>query len=172
MTIQLAKDQAAQERGYDQFESIIDAQNQSSAYDDDFKEIINRALEIYSEAKAKEANEYTKSLEDEVKFHCSEKNRLEKVLEFEKQNATDFASKADHYRNLLSEAKKEAYTEGVKDWEAANEKANKILDKLREKSKYVEAYNQGVRDAAESAKTHQIDGYDFVDKQSILKLLK
>ena len=86
------------------------------------------------------------------------------------------SDEAKHILSMLNEyaeAKaKEAYTEGVKDWEAANEKANKILDGLREKSKYVEAYNQGVRDAAESAKTHQIDGYDFVDKQSILKLLK
>lgn len=55
MTIQEAKDQAARERGYDQFESVIDAQNISSAYDDDFKEIINRSLEIFAEAKAKEA---------------------------------------------------------------------------------------------------------------------
>ena len=130
MTIQEAKDQAARERGYDQFESVIDAQNISSAYDDDFKEIINRSLEIFAEAKAKEA-----------------------------------------------------YTEGVKDWEAANEKANKILDGLREKSKYVEAYNQGVMDAAESAEaTFDYMEYDevrfpneksiIVNKDSILKLLK
>ena len=77
---------------------------------------------------------------------------------------------------IYAEAKaKEAYSQGVKDWEAANEKANKILDGLREKSKYVEAYNQGVRDAAENAKL-TYDRYDdmavYVDKQSILKLLK
>ena len=62
-----------------------------------------------------------------------------------------------------AEAKaKEAYTEGVKDWEAANEKANKILDGLREKSKYVEAYNQGVRDAAESKSGINIKYKDHV----------
>ena len=76
---------------------------------------------------------------------------------------------------MLEEKAKEAYSQGVKDWEAANEKANKILDGLREKSKYVEAYNQGVRDAAENAKL-TYDRYDdmavYVDKQSILKLLK
>jgi len=95
---------------------------------------------------------------------------------------------------MLEEKAKEAYSQGVKDWEAANEKANKILDGLREKSKYVEAYNQGVRDAAENAMLlHKeldkeafnepykvkelvswecIPDYFEVSKQSILKLLK
>ena len=63
MTIQEAKDQAARERGYDQFESVIDAQNISSAYDDDFKEIINRSLEIFAEAKAKEAFEAARGID-------------------------------------------------------------------------------------------------------------
>ena len=66
----------------------------------------------------------------------------------------------------------EAYQEGLKDFEESNKRADELMDKLRFKEQYKEAYNQGVRDAAESAKTHQIDGYDFVDKQSILKLLK
>ena len=91
---------------------------------------------------------------------------------------------------MLEEKAKEAYSQGVKDWEAANEKANKILDGLREKSKYNEAYNQGVRDAAESAEIELPNGllckiissfdvngeefefHIFINKQSILKLLK
>ena len=139
MTIQLAKDQAAQEADYKDFD---DAFGDCQYIDiDEVERIINRSLEIYAEAKAKEA-----------------------------------------------------YSQGVKDWEAANEKANKILDGLREKSKYVEAYNQGVRDAAENAMLlHKeldkeafnepykvkelvswecIPDYFEVSKQSILKLLK
>ena len=91
---------------------------------------------------------------------------------------------------MLEEKAKEAYSQGVKDWEAANEKANKILDGLREKSKYNEAYNQGVMDAAESAEIELPNGllckiissfdvngeefefHIFINKQSILKLLK
>lgn len=125
MTIQEAKDQAAQEFGYHTFEQASNETNYSQEI-----RINNTAMEIFAEAKAKEA-----------------------------------------------------YTEGVKDWEAANEKANKILDGLREKSKYVEAYNQGVMDAAESAEaTFDYMEYDevrfpneksiIVNKDSILKLLK
>ena len=125
MTLQLAKDQAAQEFGYHTFEQASNETNYSQEI-----RINNTAMEIFAEAKAKEA-----------------------------------------------------YNQGVRDWEAANEKANKILDGLREKSKYVEAYNQGVMDAAESAEaTFDYMEYDevrfpneksiIVNKDSILKLLK
>ena len=84
---------------------------------------------------------------------------------------------------MLEEKAKEAYSQGVKDWEAANEKANKILDGLREKSKYVEAYNQGVRDAAEVVKCGKCEmlgvlapcdecHYHWNKNKLILKLLK
>ena len=118
MTLQEAQDQAALEFGYHTFEQASNETNYSQEI-----RINNTAMEIFAEAKAKEA-----------------------------------------------------YNQGVRDWEAANEKANKILDGLREKSKYVEAYNQGVMDAAESAEgIYDEDNATWtgsVSKQSILKLLK
>lgn len=93
MTKQESLNKAAQEFGYENLDDVEFS---------DCEPLFLRAMDIY----AGEQSEYTKSLEDEIKFHCEEKDKLEKELAFEKQNATDFASKADHYRNLLSESKK------------------------------------------------------------------
>lgn len=80
--------------------------------------------------------------------------------------------------------------EAITDWELANKEANETLDKLRFTDQYNAAYNQAIRDAAESAEielpngllcktisTIEVNGEEFefkisINKQSILKLLK
>jgi len=71
----------------------------------------------------------------------------------------------------------EQYNEGINDCYKANEKANILLAGLREKSKYNEAYNQAIRDAAENAEIKEIINNGrppkfIINKDSILQLLK
>ena len=54
MTIQLAKDQAAQEFGYKDFEAVKDEYYHEEVGDINFNKVIDRSLEVYAEAKEKE----------------------------------------------------------------------------------------------------------------------
>lgn len=79
--------------------------------------------------------------------------------------------------DLMELYAKEQYNEGINDCYKANEKANILLAGLREKSKYNEAYNQAIRDAAENAEIKEIINNGrppkfIINKDSILQLLK
>ena len=123
MTIQSAKDQAAQEFGYESWDNITsNASFMSKERRISIKKATDRALEIYAEAKEKEASETIEMLRQSL----------------------------------------------------AQTTANRIFEKENTEK---EAYNQGVRDAAESAEIKEIINNGRpprykINKESILKLLK
>lgn len=79
-------------------------------------------IEALGEIKAKELSDYTVTLQDEIIFHCEEKDKLEKQLALETRNANNFAAKCDEYRNMLNKAKAHGLKAEREAFEAAREK--------------------------------------------------